>query len=317
MAKMTGAEFGEHIKNLRGKAREDALLEAVKNDQYPSVFESPSDWIVVPISGTVDGKEHLLEISVAPDFFAVGTDADPFYIGAWPADAQQIANHFDAILPSKKLAREIAKSADVKVSLYDVNPGAPWYQGGTPKDIEASGAMIASNAKRDAKIRAATTSRWKKLVAGHMKDIVLNPGSPTKVAIYGGYGGSVDGWAIQPFSTVHSWDYGPDYSHGIRLIKSQAQLDGESVDLRRLFTDPKLHVLVSDQGPMQAVLQPPTGSSGSSGGAPAGSGGGSIPKGGGILEPGQRASSGQVLTFFVLGAGLVLAALVGRGREDR
>jgi hypothetical protein len=57
------------------------------------------------------------------------------------------------------------------------------------------------------------------------------------------------GFPIQPASTVHSWDYGPDYSHLVRLIKRRARLDGEYVDLHDVFADPKLSVLVSDEGP--------------------------------------------------------------------
>jgi len=317
MATMTGTEYGELIKSLSGQSREQALLNAVANGQYPSVFGGV--WKQVKIEKTIDGKPRVLVVDVAPDFFAVGTKSDPFYIGGWTTTSQAVVDHFGALLPSKLLAREIARSATKKLTIYDVNPGEPWYdvKQGTPRNIESSGAFIASNKKRVAKLGPLAGDA---LVDGHMKSVLTKAGGlagacPSKkcVTIYGAGGGNVDGWAVQSKSTVHDWSYGPDYSHGIRLVRRLATLDGSNVDIRDIFQDPKLSVLVSDEGPFNPILPAP-------GVATTGGGGG----GGGLVTP-VKGGSGTVATrqgssmlplMLAVGAAIAVAAATSGGGSD-
>lgn len=260
---MTGSEFAKTIEKLRGPEREKVLLDAVEAGEFPNAFDiGPAGWPSVLIGGR-------LLIRVSPDFFAVGTDADPYYIGGSTATAQTIAFAFDSILPSKKIAREISAAAAAGghlFSLYSVNPGAPWYEGDKPKDIEASGAFTAANVKRNKLLsNALGDSRWKVLVDGHAKNILTQAGGLKGscgpqgcVTIYGAGGGTVDGWAIQQKFGGHSWDY-VDYSHGIRLVSRHAVLDGKDVDLRDLFlsSDPSVVALVSDEGSFDPFLPRP------------------------------------------------------------
>lgn len=320
---MTGTEFGQLILGKRGEARETALLNAVKNGQYPSVFGDTSTWRTVRLNAVIDGKPRALLVQVAPDFFAVGNDTDPFYVGGWTTTAQRIADTFGAVLPTHKIANEIQQQADLRVGLMETTPGAPWYKpGGIPGDIEHSGAFIASNVKRNARLNAlAGPSRWKKLVAGHMKDILTKAGGLSGkcpggqcVTIYGGLGGGVDGWAIQgKNSTSHTWNYGPDYSHGIRLVSQTGKLDtGESVSLIDIARDPKLHVLVSDEGPIADLRLPSPGASSVPG---AGGGGGSAKPAGDVAT---RAAGGSAVPWIV---GAILAigggiALFGGGDDE-
>lgn len=270
---MNGTQYAELIANKRGIDRENALRGTVKNGQFPSVFSDRSRWKRVRMNAVIGSQPRWLDIFVAPDFFAVGSDDDPFYTGGWTDTAQEIANRLGAVLPSKRMANEIQHQGEVRVGLMETTPGAPWYKaGGIPGDIEASGAFIDSNRKRNARIVALagpSPSRWNKLVVGHMKDILtkaggLSGGCPGGqcVTIYGGLGGAVDGWAIQgKNSSSHVWNYGPDYSHGIRLIAAEGKLDtGEAVDLRRIALDPTLHPLLSDEGPFDLRIPPPKGS---------------------------------------------------------
>lgn len=326
----TGNAIGERLRVLTGMARENAILNAIGNGEYPAVFRD-GPWRDV----IVQGGGHVLQLRVAPDFFALGTADDPYYVGLTPIGAQRLANSLHSILPSKKLATDIAKHAGKLLSLYEVNPGAPWYDTATgiPKNIEATGAWSASNKKRNSKLMG--PGRWARLTAGHMKDVItsfkgLGGSCPSKtcVTIFGGAGGSNDGWAIQPKSTIHDWNYGPDYSHGVRLVSRHAVLDGAVVDLVDVFKNPALAALVSDEGPFDPRLPlSATAGSGSTGGSS--SGGGALPVPGvstGIPKPTNTSGSGSSSTYveagspvsgggffalLILGLGLVAASVFG------
>jgi hypothetical protein len=91
------------------------------------------------------------------------------------------------------------------------------------------------------------------LVAGIKKDVVLTnrlSEKPNRVAIYGWH--KADGMPIQPLTIVHKETY-VDYSHGIRLLKRSALVDGKPRDIRDLLRDPGLSDALSDEGP---ILRP-------------------------------------------------------------
>src|SRR6185436_3107416 len=86
------------------------------------------------------------------------------------------------------------------------------------------------------------------LVAGDKKDVVITPqleGMPGHVAIYGWH--RPDGKRIQPLYLGHrdSW---VDYSHGVRLIQSWAQVNGASNTLQAALSQRGLAGLASDEG---------------------------------------------------------------------
>ncbi len=89
-------------------------------------------------------------------------------------------------------------------------------------------------------------------IAGIKKDVVLTNRlneKANRVAIYGWH--HQDGTPIQPLTIVHvNWYV--DYSHGVRLVKREAQVDGKPRDLKLLLRDRRLHELVSDEGVIAA-----------------------------------------------------------------
>jgi len=94
------------------------------------------------------------------------------------------------------------------------------------------------------------------LIVGEAKNVVCGPNlNGSKVAIYGGYvsqpcvpSGYVDGFFCQSYPGPHEETW-VDYSQGAQLVWDTAILNGQQVSLRDIFVDPKLHILVSNQGP--------------------------------------------------------------------
>lgn len=88
------------------------------------------------------------------------------------------------------------------------------------------------------------------MVAGHKKDIVITPkleSAPGKVAINGWH--QAGGKPIQPLYLGHTADW-VDYSHGARFVDRDVLLDGNPVKIEMILADPKLSVLLSDEGPI-------------------------------------------------------------------
>lgn len=242
---MKASEYFSRILNKTGADRELEALAAFKAGEVPDGLLKKS-WPVLTLHETIDGVPHVLEILVAPNFLAVGEDGSAFQLPMWPTTAQKIADTLYSILPSKKLANAIFKASEVRVSLDGVQPDAPWYDyvKKRPVDGGASGAWDSSNKKRQSK----GALRYDVLVDGDAKSLLISPkATGSQVFIYGGMN-PAGGFPIQGVSDIHPWHY-VDYSHAVRLVSRRARLNGKDVDLRSIFLDPKLSILVSDEGP--------------------------------------------------------------------
>jgi hypothetical protein len=95
------------------------------------------------------------------------------------------------------------------------------------------------------------------LRAGNKKDIVISNAiykRPNRLAIYGWHYPS--GMPIQPLTTVHV-DWYVDYSHGIRPVKAIINVDGTDMPYQQVLRDPKLNVLLSNEGVIANASYPP------------------------------------------------------------
>jgi hypothetical protein len=253
---MTGSEIVAALERAKPADWQMMILQYALDGQVPSWVSNVALWPWVTVKGTIDGKAHALSYQVLGNYYAEGTDTDPQFVPFIPAYAQQVADRAGAILPSRKMVSDIERGPANVVRLPYEARRLPNHQP----------AMWADSNR----------AIWRKTPAG-LGGIVVNGGSKknvvvgpnldgSRVAIYGGFNGAptTDGWVRPPYvispadaampftqgynSTSHEGTYF-DHSHGVRLVRRQAILDGEWVDLRSVFRDPKLWGLVSDQGP--------------------------------------------------------------------
>jgi hypothetical protein len=196
-------------------------------------------WQAVELKATDEaGREHVLRYEVMPDYLAVGSDADFVRVPLTPQTAQRIADAFGATLPTRKMVDDINQQAAVRLA---------------PQPLTEDRESVAAFLKHNGLIEQQWVDRERgQLVAGIKKDVVLTnrlAEKTNRVAIYGWH--QLDGSPIQPLTIVHvNWYV--DYSHGIRLVRREVVLDEKPRDLKRLMHDPKLHGLVSDEGPIEA-----------------------------------------------------------------
>ena len=198
-------------------------------------------WRPVRVRANIDGRVRELEYEVTPDYVPLGTDDDFIRIPMWPGTAQKFADAHGAILPSSRMVEEIYANASARL---------------VPQPIAGQKSSVSEWGQHEIMVqRQAGTLGLSPgtFIAGHKKDVVIGPSlDGSRVAIFGWHDESgkitgVPNKAIQPYSTIHDSRYS-DYAHGTRLVRRQASLDGEPIDLVKVFTDPKLSVLVSSQG---------------------------------------------------------------------
>lgn len=223
--------------------REKAVLDAFSRGEVPKwLFQ----WRPISVSAKIDGETRRLEYEVLPDYLSLGDEQDYFRVPMTPATAQELADRFDAILPSSRMVNEIYANASAKLNPQPIFPNLQ-----KPDETSISEIRIQNQMKSGGILPG-------NFIAGIKKDIVVGPKlDGSRVAIYGWHDPSgansvknIPNGPIQPYSTIHDSAFW-DYSHGVRLVKRRAYLDGSAIDIAEVFRDPKLHILVSDQGPFE------------------------------------------------------------------
>ena len=231
----TGSSIIKELAALPSEKRQPRIAQLLLEGSHPS-------WVTamrpIVVEKDIGGSKYRLEYNVSPDYVALGDDEDYFRVPLIPSVAQGFADNHGAMLPTTRIVDTIYASK-----------GATHL---VPKVLSNTG-KIRDWADHDIAIQQQFKALGLKpgmLVAGHKKDIVV-PSVPGRVAIYGWHDESganskgIPGAPIQGYSTVHSDQY-EDYSHGTRLVYRVALLNGQSVDLATLCSDPKLYSLVSN-----------------------------------------------------------------------
>ena len=231
---MAGSRFLEMFYDKTREQWEETIVKEIKAENVPSFN---SRFVTVRVEGVdCKGKTHTLLYQASPDYLAIGTDDDFVRVPLTPMAAQLVAEHLHCMLPTKKMVDQIYEQAQIKLA---------------PKPLTENRNALYTFVEHHKIIeRQRTGKSLGKLVAGVKKDVVITnllQQKENRVAIYGWH--QLNGKPIQPLTTVHvNWYV--DYSHGIRLIKRQAELDCKVCDLYEVVKDPDLCCLISDEGPI-------------------------------------------------------------------
>lgn len=236
---LTGSAFLKSTAGLSIADRERRIFSELAKGNIPSFLRMS---VPVKIGGrTKQGSIHQGWIFVIPDYLAIGSDSDFVRIPMNPATAQRLADAFGCLLPTRSIVNTVYNNADIRLPPQTMPPALAMR----------SNAYTETHQKRvEAQLSRLKPDR-RALIAGHKKDLVVTNrliARPTRVAIYGWHTGI--GRAIQPLNIWHKKSYA-DYSHGTRLILGTAIIDGREIPLERLYQDPKLSSLVSDEGPLR------------------------------------------------------------------
>ncbi len=234
---LAGGEFLKSIESLPLPVRETNVYQQIISGHFPSFLRT---FCPVPITNLVAGRTNVGTIFVAPDYLAIGQDDDYALMPMTPQTAQRIADAFDCILPTPRMVDAIYAAAEVKLEPLPIPPSAAMT---TPAVFAQHNGMV--HTQRLAELTARPLGA---LVAGDKKDVVISTRLATgtnQVAIYGWH--RPDGKPIQPLYTGHAATW-VDYSHGIRLVHQEMDVNGRPMNITNVLADPKLAGLLSDEG---------------------------------------------------------------------
>ena len=233
--KQTVSEFIHRNLVYNQQFRDSLIIDYISHGKVPA---SLRHWVSIKESLVdADGNTHNVEMFVAPDVVAIGSDDDYLRVPMLPMTAQQIADMCNAILPTRKISNLIHKHSKVQLVPHPMTPDST---------------MITMRifAKHDSIVKSQMSECGAKIgdfIAGHKKDVVITnriDSLPDRVHIYGWH--YPDGKNIQPLYSGHTLPH-VDYSHGIRLISRRIIVDGKEWDIVDLLHHPLLYALVSDE----------------------------------------------------------------------
>ena len=238
-----GSAFIKSLQGLTLDEREAAILREITSGNFPEFLRS---FKTVQTRGTIrdsTGERHVVAtLEVMPDYLAIGGNVDFVRMPMTPQTAQQIADRFGCLLPTRKIVDAIDRHADVQLAPHPLT-----------EKREAAATFLEHHQITE---RQRAGKKLGLLVAGIKKDIVLSPRifeRPNRLAIYGWR--QLDGKPIQPLTIVHSNRY-VDYSHGVRLVRNAVKIDSQTVKITDLLADPLRCGLVSDEGPISPPAYP-------------------------------------------------------------
>ena len=224
----------QSLAGLDREAREKAVLRELKSGNIPEFLRH-----LVPITVKTtdsDGHDHTAVYQVMPDYLSIGSDRDFVRVPMNPHTAQAFCDAFGFVLPTPKMVDDIWQEAISKIIPQPLT-----------QSREDPMTFLTHNQMIEDQIAGQYLGE---LRAGHKKDIVITTRlneKPKRVAIYGWEFPS--GQPIQPLTIVHL-DWYVDYSHGIRPVRGAIKVDGVDMPYQLVLRDPKLHVLLSNEGMM-------------------------------------------------------------------
>lgn len=236
----TGTEILSDLPEEHGPAREQAILEAVEAREI-----APLRW--VDVKSTVAG--HAATLRVLEDALRLGTAEDSFRVTVSPRTEQQIADMLRASLQTRKIVNLVWDQAAVRVTPSVLPPDA--FMGRTTRMKRHHDLVEMKRAGRPGLIEN-VGKHW--VLSNRIASL------SSTAANYGWFDtGAPDvenGYRLwQPLGIKHNLEH-CDYSQVVRLVQSQAIVDGETMELAELLRDPLLSALVSDEGPLMRVRLP-------------------------------------------------------------
>ena len=117
----TGTQFTNIITPMALTERENWIYAQVVSGNVPNFQRT---LVPVSVSATINGTSHTATYYAAPDYLAIGTDADYFLEPTTPLLAQRLCNALGYTLPTRKMVNQIWTNAAVKLTPQPIAPSA-------------------------------------------------------------------------------------------------------------------------------------------------------------------------------------------------
>jgi hypothetical protein len=232
-----GDAFAQRISAMDLDARDRTIANEFLTGNTPDFLRK---FCPVNATNVADGVTNIATFFVTPDYLAIGSDTNYFFVPISPDTAQRIADQLHCTLPTPKMVDAIYAAAKVKLAPSPIPPSAAM----------TTVSVFFQHNKTIWAQRMALTNSYPlgNLVAGHKKDVVITRRltiATNNIAIYGWH--RTNGVPIQPLFLGHAW-WWVDYSQCIRLVSQTMLVNGQEKSVADVLADPNLCSLLSDEG---------------------------------------------------------------------
>jgi len=244
------------------EAREASFWAEFEKGSYPSFVNKFAPVIMTDKAG----RKATFMVSV--DYAAVGTDDDWLRMPLSGYYATRVAQVFGCFLPTNKLVLEIYKQAAIKLVAHPFDcqgTGSGKWQRANMATIAHEDVLQGKTPCKKGQRMPSTDGKLNPLlgnhdgvcaiqgphpgvlVSGHKKEVIVSHENLAERLAFWGFFSSA-GKAIQSgFGCRHGPGYS-DYSHGVRMVQTDVDLEGERVSYTDLITDPAYTSLMFDSG---------------------------------------------------------------------
>jgi hypothetical protein len=213
-----GEEIYHAINHLDLPDREELLFREVARGNVPTWLR---EFRPVEIRQEVDGQVRTLTLWVTPDYLAIGSDEDHFYVPVSGATALRIAERTGTALPTPSVVDAAWAAARVRLIPIRIQPDEFMT---TVRVFRRHDRLVQAQ-RRQHRARAGD------FLAGHKLDLVwlaaASPDAP-ELGVYGWH--HRDGTPIQPPHPIRQ-ETPPHFSIGLRLVHRGILIDGVEADL--------------------------------------------------------------------------------------
>lgn len=222
-----GHQLADELNALSLPEREQRIENQVLSGNVPSASRQ-----LVPIrfSATdAGGERHSVVVRVSRDVLSLGSDADSLRMPMTPGTATRLVDKVGCSLMTTLLSDLVFDAADARL---------------IPSPLTEDRESVASFMIHHDQIQQAMKQYPAPLlIAGHKKDIVQTSKltDDQHVALYGWH--LPHGTPIQPLYVKHFASY-VDYSHGVRLVDSNIEIDGRTMTMKSVLQDQNLRLLI-------------------------------------------------------------------------
>jgi hypothetical protein len=115
----TGTQFTNIITPMALTERENWIYAQVASGNVPDFQRTLGP---VTVSARINGTSHTATYYAAPDYLAIGTDADYFLEPTTPLLAQRLGDLLGCTLPTRKMVNQIWTNAAVKMNPQPIPP---------------------------------------------------------------------------------------------------------------------------------------------------------------------------------------------------
>jgi hypothetical protein len=245
---MDGSDFVTQLTGHSIADRERAVVREILSGNVPSFSRK---FRAIKLCQTVDVDTFELIYFVACDYLAIGSDQDYLYIPLTPSTAQYLADTLNCSLPTSEIVDQVYRASEITLAPQPIPPSEKMT---SVEVFEQHTDSIYHQFSLAGFDRTAGL-----IVAGHKKDIIISNKIYSsdrdfdRVVIYGWHLSEYN--PIQPVYNGHIARYA-DYSHGVRFIYNPALINGDSIQLDKILTDPILAPLLSGEGVISKPYYP-------------------------------------------------------------